>query len=57
MRPVIDLDDILHSDQESSVAVRRDRPLVVQVRLEEIFFSVRPMVLSLARVTIFNTTT
>ena len=57
MRPVIDLDDILHGGHKGSVGVRRDHPLIVQVRLEEVFFSVRPIVLSLARATIFNATT
>ena len=57
MRPVVDLDDILHGGHEGGVGVRRDYPLIVQVRLEDVFLSVRPIVLSLARATIFNATT
>jgi len=54
MWPVVDLDDILHGRHEGCVGIRRDHPLVVQVRLENVFLSVRPMVLSLARATMFS---
>src|SRR4029077_44484 len=57
MWPMVDLDDILHGGHEGCVGIRRDHPLVVQVRLENVFLSVRPMVLSLARATMFNSTT
>ena len=57
MWPVVDLDDILHGRHEGCVGIRRDHPLVVQVRLENVFLSVRPMVLSLARATMFSSTT
>jgi hypothetical protein len=56
MRSVVDLDDVLHGRHEGCVGVWRDHPLVVQVRLENVF-SVRPIVMSLARATIFNSTT
>jgi hypothetical protein len=57
VRPMVDLDDIFHGGHESGVGVRRDHPLIIQVRFEEIFLSVRPIVLSLARATMFNATT
>src|SRR6476660_9211791 len=49
MRPLIDFQHILHAGYEGGVAVRRDDPLLLQVRLECVFFSVCPIVLSLAR--------
>src|SRR5580692_4990065 len=57
MWPVVNLDDILHGGHEGCVGIRRDHPFVVQVRLENVLLSVRPMVLSLARATMFNSTT
>ena len=57
MRPLIDLQDILHVGYEGGVGLRRDDPLLLEVRFENVFLSVRPMVLSLARSTMFNSTT
>ena len=57
MRPLVDLQHILHAGYEGGVGIRRDDPLLLQVRLESVFFSVRPIVLSLARSTMFSSTT
>ena len=57
MRPLVDLQHILHAGYEGGVGLRRDDPLLLQVRLENVFFSVRPIVLSLARSTMFSSTT
>src|ERR1700680_1231632 len=50
IRPLINVQDVL-------TGVRGNDPLVSQMRLESVFFSVRPIVLSLARLTIFSSTT
>jgi hypothetical protein len=34
---VVDLDDVLHGRHEGCVGVWRDHPIVVQVRLENVF--------------------
>src|SRR5882757_6574624 len=57
IRPLINLQDVFHGGHEGGVGVRRDDPLLFQMRLESVFFSVRPIVLSLARSTIFSSTT
>ena len=57
MRPLVDLQDVLHAGYEGGVGLRRDDPLLLQVRLESVFLSVRPIVLSLARSTMFSSTT
>ena len=57
MRPLVDFQYIFHAGYECSVAVWRDDPLLLKVRLENVFFSVRPIVLSLARSTMFSSTT
>src|SRR5471030_551905 len=54
---MINLQHILHVGYERRIGIRRDDPLFLQVRLERVFFSVRPIVLSLARSTIFSSTT
>ena len=48
IRSLIDLQHILHGRDEGGVAVRSDDPLLFQMRLERVFLSVRPIVLSLA---------
>lgn len=53
----VDLQHILHRSDELGVGLRWDHPLPVQVRLKDVFFSVRPIVLSLARSTILSSTT
>ena len=57
MRPVIDLQHVFHARYECGVGIRRDDPLLFQVRLKDVFFSVRPIVLSLTRATMFSSTT
>ena len=57
MRPVIDFQHVFHAGYECGVGIRRDDPLLIQVRLKAVFFSVRPIVLSLARATMFSSTT
>src|ERR1700688_1573813 len=54
---MINLQDILHVGYERRIGIRRDDALLLQVRLERVFFSVRPIVLSLARPTMFSSTT
>ena len=54
---LVNLQHILHAGYEGGVGIRRDDPLLLQVRLERVFFSVLPIVLSLARSTIFSSTT
>src|ERR1700688_3339146 len=54
---VINLQHIFHVRHERRICLRRNDKLLVQVRLENVVFSVRPIVLSLARGTMFNSTT
>src|SRR5271168_3399976 len=56
-RPLINLQNVFHGGNKGGVLVRRNDPLLFQMRLESVFFSVRPIVLSLARSTIGNSTT
>src|SRR3984893_8450149 len=57
IRPLINVQDVLHGGHEGGAGVRGNDPLLSQMRLESVFFSVRPIVLSLARLTIFSSTT
>src|ERR1700680_4552475 len=57
IRPLINVQDVLHGGHEGGAGVRGNNPLLSQMRLESVFFSVRPIVLSLARLTIFSSTT
>ena len=54
---MIYLQHIFHVGYERRIGIRRNDPLFLQVRFESVFFSVRPIVLSLARSTIFSSTT
>ena len=54
---MINLQHILHVGYERRIGIRWDDPLSLQMGFERVFFSVRPMVLSLARSTIFSSTT
>src|SRR5689334_11388399 len=56
-RPLIDLQHIFHGGYEGGVGLGRNDPLLPEMRLERVFFSVRPIVLSLARATMFSSTT
>src|SRR5712691_3381957 len=51
IRPLINVQDVLHGGHEGGAGVRWNDPLLSQMRLESVFFSVRPIVLSLARST------
>src|SRR4051812_41108274 len=57
VRSLVNLQHILHAGYERGVGIRWDDPLLLQMRPEKVFFSVRPIVLSLARSTIFSSTT
>src|SRR3954463_13721641 len=57
MRPVIDFQHIFHGGDERRAGLGRNDELLFQVRFENVFFSVRPIVLSLTRSTIFSSTT
>src|ERR1700746_4093443 len=47
---------LFHPCYERAVLVRRYDPLLFAMRLKFVFFKTRPIVLSLARATIFNST-
>src|SRR3954468_22539528 len=57
MRPVIDFQHIFHGGDERRAGLGRNDELLFQVRFENVLFSVRPIVLSLTRSTIFSSTT
>ena len=57
VRSLIDFQDVFHGGDKRRVGVGRNHPLLLAVRLENVFFSVRPIVLSLARSTICSSTT
>src|SRR6202030_530363 len=57
MRSLVNLQYILLAGYERGVGIRWDDPLLLQMRPEKVFFSIRPIVLSLARSTIFSSTT
>src|SRR3954462_7431296 len=54
MRPVIDFQHIFHGGDERRAGLGRNDELLFQVRFENVFLSVRPIVLSLTRSTIFS---
>ena len=51
---VVDVQHVFHVSNESSAGLRRNDILLLQMRFEIVFFSVRPIVLSLARSTMFD---
>src|SRR5271169_172905 len=57
VRPLIDLQHVFHIGDKGRAGVRRDHPLLLAMRFENVFFSVRPIVLSLARSTMCSSTT
>src|SRR5271154_4410320 len=57
MRPRVNSQHILHRRYEGAIRLGRNDPALFAVRLENVFFSVRPIVLSLARSTILSSTT
>ena len=56
-RLLVNFQHVFHGGDEAGVGVRRDRPLPIAVGLEDVFFRVLPIVLSLAFSTMFNSTT
>src|SRR5271166_5432056 len=56
-RFLVGFQHIFHRGDEAGVGVRRDHPLPIAVRFERVFFSVRPIVLSLTCLTMFSSTT
>ena len=56
-RLLVNFQHVFHGGDEAGVGVRRDRPLPIAVGLEDVFFKVLPIVLSLAFSTMFNSTT
>src|SRR5271169_215386 len=56
-RFLIGFQHVFHGGHEAGVGVRRDHPLPLAMRFEEVFFRVLPIVLSLAFSTMFNSTT
>src|ERR1700757_1606685 len=57
VRPLIDLQHVFHVGDKGRAGVRRNHPFLLAMRFENVFFSVRPMVLSLARSTMCSSTT
>jgi len=57
VRPLVDLQHILHGGYEGGVGLWGNDPLLLEMRLERVFLSVRLIVLSLARSTMFSSTT
>src|ERR1700686_3591587 len=57
MRPCVNGQHLLHGGYECTVRFRRDDPLFLEMRLERVFFKTRQIVLSLARSTMFSSTT
>jgi hypothetical protein len=57
MRLLVGFQHVFHGGHEAGVGVRRDHPLPFAVGFEGVFFKVRPIVLSLAFSTMFNSTT
>src|SRR5208337_2061395 len=56
-RLLVSIQHVFHGGDEAGVGVRRDHPLPIAVGLEDVFFRVLPIVLSLAFSTMFNSTT
>src|SRR6516164_11679367 len=57
VRPLIDLQHVFHVGDKGRAGVRRNHPLLLEVGFENVFFSVRPIVLSLARSTMCSSAT
>src|SRR4029077_17690148 len=53
----IDSQHVLHGGYECAVGRRWNDPLLFEMGLKDVFLSVRPIVLSLARSTMFSSTT
>src|SRR3954465_13657198 len=57
VRSLIDFQHVFHGGDKRSVGFGRDHPLLLEMRFENVFFSVRPIVLSLAWSTMCRSTT
>ena len=57
VRPRINIEHLFHRRYECAARLRRDDPLFLAVRLKRVFLRTRPMVLSVARSTMPNSTT
>src|SRR5580765_6646603 len=57
VRSLIDFQHVFHGGDKGCAGVRRNHPLLLAMRFENVFFSVRPIVLSLARSTMCSSTT
>src|SRR5258708_30888619 len=57
IRPLRNLQDVLHRGHEGGAGVRWNDPLLSQMRLERVFFSVPPIAFSRARLMIFSSAT
>src|SRR5258705_2500524 len=55
--PRVDRQHIFHGGYERAIGLRRDDPALLAMGLENVFFSARPIVESLARSTICSSTT
>ena len=56
-RPLVGVQHVFHGGDEARIGFGRDHPLPPAVRFKSVFFNVRPIVLSLAFPTMFNSTT
>ena len=56
MRPLVDFQHVFHVGDEGGAGLGRDHPLGLAMGLENVFLSVRPIVLSLTLPTICNST-
>src|SRR5271165_3478640 len=57
MRSLVDFQHVFHVGDKRRAGLGRDHPLLLEMGLENVFFSVRPIVLSLALSTISSSTT
>src|SRR5208282_2444618 len=57
VRPLVDFQNVFHVGDKGRAGLGRDHPLLLEMGLENVYLSVRPIVLSLALSTICNSTT
>src|SRR3954452_9250270 len=57
VRSLIDFQDVFHGGDKRRVGIGRNHPSLLAMRFENVFFNVRPIVLSLARSTMCSSTT
>ena len=57
LRPLIDFQHIFHVGNKGRAGIGRNHPLLLEMRSENVFLRVRPIVLSLARSTMCSSTT